>query len=179
MINVILLGDSIRMNYQDNVVKLLDGKANVMYPAENCRFAAYTLNSLRHWLPNMQNPDVIHWNNGIWDAVSCNGEDRPFSTLDEYMGYCKRILKVLKDTGAKVIFALTTPLKNNPANETIKQFNAAMAEYLASEGIEIDDLYSVIDADKDRLICEDNCHLSEDGKAAAAESVVKSIEKYL
>ena len=44
MKKVLLLGDSIRMGYDDYVKEELDGKCEVVYDAEdNGRFAAYTL----------------------------------------------------------------------------------------------------------------------------------------
>ena len=43
MKKVLLLGDSIRMGYDDYVKEALDGKCEVVYDAEdNGRFAAYT-----------------------------------------------------------------------------------------------------------------------------------------
>lgn len=44
MKKVLLLGDSIRMGYDDYVKELLDGKCEVIYDHDdNGRFAAYTL----------------------------------------------------------------------------------------------------------------------------------------
>ena len=44
MKKVLLLGDSIRMGYDDYVKELLEGECEVIYdPDDNGRFAAYTL----------------------------------------------------------------------------------------------------------------------------------------
>ena len=67
MKNILLLGDSIRMSYQPVVKEMLEGKANVYGPMDNGRWSGYTLNTLRFWLPQMPTPDIVHWNNGIWD----------------------------------------------------------------------------------------------------------------
>ena len=69
MKEVLLLGDSIRMFYQERVKELLGEEYNVSAPEENCRFSMYTLNSLRTWLPGFPKPDIIHWNNGLWDTA--------------------------------------------------------------------------------------------------------------
>ena len=61
MKNVLLLGDSIRMLYQPKVKELLKGRANVYGPAENGRWSDYTLNSLRFWLPQLPDADIVHW----------------------------------------------------------------------------------------------------------------------
>jgi hypothetical protein len=45
-----LIGDSIRMYYQNEVVEQLGEEYEVFAPKENCRFSSYVLNSLRFWL---------------------------------------------------------------------------------------------------------------------------------
>ena len=67
MIKAMLIGDSIRMNYQDRVRQMLEGQAVIHAPAENCRFAAFTLFELSGWAPD-NDYDVIHWNHGQWDT---------------------------------------------------------------------------------------------------------------
>lgn len=108
MKQVLLLGDSIRQYYQKKVAEILGADYNVFDPAENCRFAAYTFNTLRHRLPEFPKPDVIHRNNGLWDTVHVYGEEVCMTLLSTYLEYLERIAKVLKPTGAKVIFATTT-----------------------------------------------------------------------
>ena len=66
-VDLVLLGDSIRGNYQQAVKDELANEARVYHPSENCRFTSYTLHLLRHWLPAVPKPDVVHWNNGIWE----------------------------------------------------------------------------------------------------------------
>ena len=53
MKQIILLGDSIRMQYQPVVGELLKDIAEVSGPEENGRWSGYTLNSLRFWLPQL------------------------------------------------------------------------------------------------------------------------------
>lgn len=65
---VLLLGDSIRMNYQPHVARLLDGRAHVVGPSDNCQYSGYTLASLDRWIGELGCPEIIHWNNGIHDA---------------------------------------------------------------------------------------------------------------
>ena len=69
MREILLLGDSIRMACQRAIREKLGDEYNVSFPNENCRFAAYTRNSLRLWLPEFPKPDIIHWNNGLWDVA--------------------------------------------------------------------------------------------------------------
>ena len=71
MKNLLLLGDSIRMGYQDAVKEKLTGKMNVFFPDDNGRFAQYTLRTLGDWAARLSLPEihVVHWNNGLWDTL--------------------------------------------------------------------------------------------------------------
>jgi hypothetical protein len=79
MKNLLLLGDSIRVGYCGFVKELLNGRADVFYPEDNCRFAQYTLRELQRWVADYPEIDIVHWNNGLWDnahlSVSCTGDD--------------------------------------------------------------------------------------------------------
>lgn len=112
MQNVLLLGDSIRLFYQDKVKEKLGSDYKVMSPEENCRFSYYALNSLRFWLPKFETPDIIHWNIGLWDSAILYPEDGCFVPKSEYVENMKKILRELKKTGAKIIFATTTPVSD-------------------------------------------------------------------
>jgi len=180
--NVVLLGDSIRGNYQQAVKDELGDEAKVWHPTDNCRFTAYTLHMMRAWLPNYPKPDVVHWNNGIWDFGKYYGEEDSFTPLDEYVRNLKRIVNGIRyfyGEDQKIVFALTTPQNhNNPEEDaTYRRFNDAARAALEPLGVEINDLYTPIRADLDRYICADKCHLSEEGKAYAGKLVADAIRK--
>lgn len=69
MKNLLLLGDSIRIGYCGFVREMLEGKANVFFPDDNCRFAQYTLRELQRWIVDYPEIDAVHWNNGLWDCA--------------------------------------------------------------------------------------------------------------
>ncbi len=75
MKNLLLIGDSIRMGYDKSVKKTLEGKANVIFPEENCRFASYVLRYFHEYLKDIKGEDidVVHWNAGLWDCRTCFG----------------------------------------------------------------------------------------------------------
>ncbi|MBQ8510341.1 MAG: SGNH/GDSL hydrolase family protein [Clostridia bacterium] len=185
---ILLLGDSIRMYYQQKVIDLLGGGYHVSAPTENCRFAAYTLNSLRMWLPSFPKPDVIHWNNGLWDTAVLYQEDGCFTPLPEYIRSLERILRELQKTGARVIFATTTPCDPRKAalttamppchrNEDIRRYNEAAVELMRRERMEINDLYAVVNENIPAYVSEDMIHPTEEGKRVLAEAVVRKIRE--
>ena len=68
MKKVLLIGDSIRKGYDAYTKDKLAGVAEVVYPAENCRFAEYVLRYLPDWAEELhvgEELDVIHWNAGL------------------------------------------------------------------------------------------------------------------
>lgn len=186
MKQVLLLGDSIRMFYQKKVAEKLGEEYNVFAPEENCRFAAFTHNSLRHWLPKFPKPDIIHWNNGLWDVGHFYGEKECGTTLPVYLEYLERIAKILKSTGATVIFATTTPchpkreLKTDGMlsihkNSEIEQYNKAAVKLMNKLDIAVNDLYPLVAGNIDELICEDLIHPSEKGKDVLSDAVCAKI----
>lgn len=185
MKNILLVGDSIRIGYMPYVKELLEGQASVFGPEDNCRFARYSFFNLPIWIEESGSiPDIIHWNNGIWDVMHKDEwlTDDTFTTLDEYIRDIERIYKVMKNTGAKIIFATTTPVKDeNPTlrNADIDLFNQQAVKYLSAQGVEINDLNAFIKPNRNELVKDDLTHLTEDGYKAAAQQVASIIKKYL
>lgn len=182
MKKVLLLGDSIRLNYMPKVFRNLDGIAEVVGPADNCRFARYTIVNLDEWFGTFGNPDVIHWNNGIWDVHHFIGEDHAFTPLDQYLEDLERIYVRLRKTGAKIIFATSTPCKPEYIHvnlEDLRRYNAAAVELLKDKVDEINDLYSLVNSDIEKYICDDKLHLSKEGIADVGNKVTEVVKKYL
>lgn len=183
MKRIVLLGDSIRMLYEGAVQEKTKDEWEVWGPKENCAFAKWTLYALRFWKDKLSEADVIHWNNGLHDVVVFFKEDGTFVSIEEYKDSVKKIARELIKTGAKVIFATTTPI--GPANEyqrsnrDIDAFNQAAIDVLVPMGIEIDDLHAVVSENITGYLTEDDTHLNEKGIKACADSVISSIKRAL
>lgn len=153
MKNLLLIGDSIRRGYDTSVKKTLEGKANVIFPEENCRFASYVLRYFHEYI-NGINPgeiDVIHWNAGLWDCLRLFEED-PHTPLDFYAYYidriCLRIKKLCPDS--KVIFATSTSVLSEKMgknfkryNEEIEQYNETAVNIVKKYGFKVNDMYAL------------------------------------
>ena len=182
MIQVKLIGDSIRQNYQARVVALLDGRALVSGPGENCRFSAYTLFHLSGWVPE-NDYDVIQWNNGQWDT--CFMPDGKVHTpLVAYLDQQERIATILLHKTKRLIFATTTPVwpeqfasgsVHPRRNEEILEYNRAARDLLEKMGVEINDLHAAVVQDVKKHICDDMVHLTEAGKELCAQRVAEKI----
>ena len=187
MKRVMLLGDSIRMMTEAKVREKLGADFEVWSPEKNCRYTALTLNELRHYFKKFPDPEIIHWNNGLWDIAILYDDDGNFTPLPVYLENLKRILKQLRKTGAKIIFATTTPTHpkkvNRPSpqgsrhyNSDIAKYNAAAIELMEKEGILINDLYPLLMDDLDRFIDSfDWIHPTADGIEVLSDQIAKKI----
>lgn len=155
MKNLLLIGDSIRMGYDKSVKKTLEGKANVIFPGENCRFASYLLRNFHEYLKEVKGEeiDVVHWNAGLWDCLRLF-EEEPHTPVEVYAYYidrlCVRIKKICPN--AKVIFATSTKVLSEKMdknfkryNEEIQKYNDAAIEVVKKHGFLVNDLYAVSD----------------------------------
>ncbi|MBQ8533255.1 MAG: SGNH/GDSL hydrolase family protein [Clostridia bacterium] len=182
MKKVLLLGDSIRLNIQPMVYKLLSDTAEVHGPDDNCRFSRYTLWHLDEWLAN-EKFDIIYVNCGIWDITRKEHyQNERFTELYEYTRDMTRVVEALKTTGAKIVVASSTPVKKDSDFHKISDiimYNEALKRVAQNQDVVFIDNFSVIDADKEQYICEDNIHLSKQGIKVLGTFVAENIKKLL
>lgn len=155
MKNILLIGDSIRAGYDQYVKESFEGKANVYFPSENCRFAHYVLRSFNLWIEeiNVEAFDLIHWNAGLWDTLRIYGDDC-LTLFDEYVSTISRIQGRIERLfpNAISIFATSTPVRESGFipdyemryNADVERYNAAAVETLTKRGVIINDLYSLL-----------------------------------
>ena len=157
MKKVLLLGDSIRMGYDEYVRDLLHGKAEVYFEEDNGRFAAYTLWQVNQIFRHHGQFDVVHWNNGYWDMNIEPPMTEAIHPVEEYLHFLRRILNEIQKNGAKVIFATTTPIlvegtgvDNTGTQATftyndtwVQTYNEAAKKLMAEQGVPVNDLYAL------------------------------------
>ena len=182
-IKVTLLGDSIRLiGYGTKVPELLGEDFEVYQPEENCKYSVFTYRGLFDWADGIQGSDVIHWNNGLWDACTLFSENEPFTPLEFYVDTMERIAKELLKITPSVIFATTTPVADGHTynkNHLIDKYNEAVIPKLVALGVQINDLHSLVLENRDEYLKDDKVHLNEIGIDAVAIQVVDSIKNAL
>ena len=189
MKRVFLIGDSIRIGYCEQVAQMMEDRAQVQWPADNCRFTKYILASVHHWAEVAGEPekiDVVQWNCGHHDIARFGCLPDNLTTPEEYRAGLYRIHKCLKGTfpNAKQIFALTTPIRpsmehlHSHTTAEIMVYNKIAEEVMADVGVPVNDLFSVIRA-LPESVYRDRCHFEEDGSLALARKVVEEIDKLL
>ncbi|MBQ4332407.1 MAG: hypothetical protein IJC33_01335 [Clostridia bacterium] len=193
MRKVMLLGDSIRMGYQKDVVQLLEGEYEVVYPADNGRFSAYTLWQANQLFKYHGPFELVHFNNGYWDMNIEAPMTEPLHPVEEYKNNLRRIVALCRQCGAKVVFATTVPILEagaagdntgveatiNYSNEWVKEYNAAATEVMNELDVPVNDLYALCQEDSRCYKCEDLLHLTPEGSRRCAQQVAEYIRKHM
>ena len=182
---VLLIGDSISMGYTPPVRERLKGKANVHHPPTNCGPTTRGLEHLDAWLG--QTPwDVIHFNFGLHDlkymdekgrltAVNAGTQQVP---IEAYRKNLERIVQRLKQTGAVLIWATTTPVPEGSSGRVVgdaARYNAVAAEVMKAHGIAVNDLYGFAKPRLEEIQRPKNVHFTPDGSKALAEQVAEHV----
>ena len=192
---VFLIGDSISLGYTGPVTKLLEGKAIVTRPATNCQHTAFGLQNLEKWLGD-EDYDVIHFNWGIWDTHHLTKDTNKLvrksknidpnnvhirHTPEQYADNLRALIKILKSTGATLVWASTTPIwaEDTTGFKNIAKYNAVAAEVMKEEGITTNDLYTLVLPNRKEWQGGDTVHFNAVGNAELAKQVSASISQAL
>jgi acyl-CoA thioesterase-1 len=186
---VLLIGDSISMGYTLPVRKLLEGKANVHRIPVNGGPTTRGLENIDAWLGNGK-WDVIHFNFGIHDMVRLDpkGNTSKDATgthrvpLDQYERNLERLVERMKQTGATLIFATTTPIPpgvSNVAHDDAVPYNEAALRVMKKHGVRVDDLHAAILPALDEAQLPKNVHFKAEGSERLAREVARSIAEAL
>ena len=181
MKRVILIGDSIRMGYQDVVRRELENEAEVWGPTQNGGNSQNVLDHLQEWVID-PSPDVVHMNCGLHDLKTPFDSDTQTIALDAYESNVRQILTQLGEkTQATVVWAATTPVNQQWHHENkdfdrfeahVAAYNAAAGRVAAELGVEVNDLFSVVmQAGRDRHLRPDGVHFTEEGSELLGKAV--------
>ena len=178
---LLIIGDSISMGYTPPLRDMLRGKVNVHRIPENGGPTSNGVAKLDQWIG--KDPwDIIHFNFGLHDLKIMEGGERQVP-LPQYEANLRKIVARLKTTGARLIFATTTPVpdaKQNPPRLTadVLEYNAAARRVMEENQIPLDDLYSLALARAAEIQRPANVHFTDPGYAVLARQVADSILKH-
>ncbi len=196
--NVLIIGDSISIGYTKSVQELLKGKANVFRPLNakggflNCQGTTFGIKKIDEWL-SAKKWDVIHFNFGLHDLKHVDAKtgknskkqsDPQQADLKAYKKNLSKIVKKLKATNAKLIFATTTPYPDKPggplrrADQPIK-YNKVALKIMSKNKIAINDLHAFVLPHLNELLHPNNVHFTKEGSKILAEELAKHISKML
>lgn len=185
---VLLLGDSIRINYQPVVTAQLAKLANIIAPDENCRGTVFSKKRLDIWTEGA-NPRIIWFNMGLHDIYlpdekNCAVPPEEYrANLEFIAGFLRR-----KFPQAKIFFALTTPV-NEASQKTSATYGRLVrrnSDVLAYNGIARDVMkkYDITVADihafvMPEMLQPDGIHLNSTGQKAVGKYIAEKLKKQL
>jgi len=189
MKHVVLIGDSIRMAYEEGVRKRLADIAATWGPAENGGNSANVLAHLDDWVIERA-PDVLHLNCGLHDLKRERDAGGPAIDLAAYRENLTRIIsRIRAETDLQVVWAHTTPVNEawhharksfDRLEEDVRLYNSTAAEVMGPYDVPINDLYAHInELGRDSLLNPDGVHFTDEGSDRLAERVAGFIRPCL
>jgi len=189
---ILIIGDSISGGYFKGVVKALEGKALVMHNEGNAEWTGTGLKKIDAWLGDGQ-WDIIHFNWGLWDMYGWRYFDQDRSPK-AYAERLDQLVTRMEKTGAKLIWATTTPGCRGAEKTMLQQFKKevvitseqqaeyqkAALEVMKKHGVEVNDLYHHILPDLVKFApAPDNVHFNGAGNKHLAKRVTEVLEQAL
>lgn len=157
---VLIIGDSISMNYFDAAKEELVGIANLHRNEGNAGPSSRGVLSAELWLGNHEEKgrhwDVIQFNHGLHDLKQAYDAKTDswgaYSVpIEEYKANLEKEIAILSKTGAKLIWCATTPVPNSNNGEYARRkgacedFNEIALEVMAKHPeIQINDLHASV-----------------------------------
>ncbi|MDA1267210.1 MAG: SGNH/GDSL hydrolase family protein [Planctomycetota bacterium] len=196
-LRVLLLGDSISLGYTQTVIDELAGEAEVLRPLnangkgyQNCSGTNNAAARLEDWLRTLgEEFDVIHFNFGLHDlkrvepgtGKNSNDASHPHQADPERYGrQLRAITERLQATGARLVFALTTPVPEGaggpyraPADAVT--YNAVARAVMTDLGVPINDLYAFALERIETIQKPKDVHFSKEGSGVLGREVARVI----
>lgn len=157
---VLVLGDSTYLPLSQQVAKLLQGKAEIVYRNDPQVFNTTTALAKLDELIGDGKWDLIHFNYGLGDLVHRAPGMKSFRAMPRQAGGIRTtspadyetnltaLAKRLKPTGAKLVWASTTPIRSD-ANGLFEpgsdiEYNSIAAKVMAANGIPANDMHAAV-----------------------------------
>ncbi len=195
---VLIIGDSISLGYTPVVQGMLYGKVAITRPPNsgggwiNCEGTKRGVAMIDDWLALGQF-DVIHFNFGLHDLKhvhpdtgrnSTNPAHPQQSDLATYEKNLRQIVTKLKSSGAKLIFATTTPYPDRPGGplrraDQPEKYNRVALQIMRENGVTVNDLHGFVLPKMDTLLLPNNVHFRPAANLELAQQVVNHIQAAL
>ena len=182
---VLLMGDSIRCQSEEFVIEELGAEFRVLGVEDNCGNTRRWLEELDEWLESAGPVDVIHFNVGLHD-IKREGEGAGcLVPINEYRDSLLRIVATLRETGAELIWATTTPVIYERHHEIkgfdrleqdVEDYNEVAAEIMAECGVRTNDLHTrVMEAGVEDMLGPDGVHYGLEGRELIADCIAVAV----
>jgi len=194
---VLVVGDSISMNYHEAAERELKGIANYYRIDGNSGSTVDAVRNMDMWLGDYTLPgrhwDIIQFNSGLHDMKQKVLRGPYAVPIERYKANLRKEIALLKRTGATLIWCSTTPVQNDSGSASYafrtqgaeKEFNAAALEVMREyPEIRINDLRRAVNEsnvfDAWRKARDVHFYRKEEQAAlgkAVADAVRKAVDK--
>ncbi|MBN1269128.1 MAG: SGNH/GDSL hydrolase family protein [Kiritimatiellae bacterium] len=183
---VLLIGDSISIHYTKAARWALAGRANVYHVCVNAGSTGAAVEEIDEWLKRVE-WDVIHFNWGLHDLkYSKHGQltfrGRQRTPLQEYEKNLHVLVKRLKQTGARLIWASTTPIpegcRGRRHGDEVR-YNHVAARVMKRHRVPINDLHAVVLPALETLQFPRNVHFHAEGYEVLGRAVAEAVKREL
>ena len=182
-VDLVLIGDSIRMGYQATVRERLTS-VDIWSPEANGGDSANVLAHLDEWVA-AHSPQVVHLNCGLHDIKKPFDSGRAQIGLDEYRRHLRESFDRILSTGARLVWASTTPVDEDLHHRNkgfdrftadVDAYNSVALDLATAEDVPVNDLHAVIEsAGRTHLLREDGVHFSEEGSQLLGDAVAEFV----
>jgi acyl-CoA thioesterase-1 len=186
---VLLIGDSISIGYTLPAREQLKGVANVHRPPTNCGPTTRGVEHLDKWVGDGKWA-VIHFNFGLHDLKYVDAKGQNTSPdkgklqvpIEDYKKNLDALIVKFKKTGAKLVFATTTPVpEGEPARaaDSDRAYNAAALEVMTKHGVAVNDLNAFVRGRKEPGQLPKDVHFTPAGYEALGGRVAAAVKAAL
>jgi len=184
---VLLIGDSISIGYTPAVGEELAGIANVLRIPVNGGPTTRGLENIEQWLGGRK-WDIIHFNWGLHDLKRLDEAGKmdvhaarqiPPTAYEENL---TKLVKRLKQTNAKLIWASTTPVPEGAGGRIQGDevlYNNIAARIMKKHDVIINDLYAHVLPELAKYQRPNNVHFTDEGSKFLGKNVGAEIRKAL
>lgn len=178
-LRVLLIGDSISIGHTPVVRELLADMADVHRILDNGGATALGLALLDEWLGDRR-WDVVHFNFGLHDGTLVDG--RPRTAPEAYAANLRAIVRRLRGTGARLVFATTTPVPGETVNPSRRESDVLVRiarSVMAETAVPLNDLHAFAAPRLASLQIPANVHFRPEDSRALGERIAAGIRAAL
>lgn len=143
---------------------------------DNAEWSAHEAACIDMWL-SRGHYDIVHFNAGLWDLLECG--EHGVTPLSDYLNNLQIVLDAIRKYGAYPIFATTTPvIRGNDQcvdPRRVREYNAAAMTMMISQGVQVDDLYSLMQPVQHQYHYPHNIHFDAAGYMLLASGVMTAL----
>jgi acyl-CoA thioesterase-1 len=190
--NILIIGDSVSKCYSSYICEYMPKDYAVFHNKNNALDSSSGRRRLDLWI-DKRHWDLVYFNFGLHDIIHDRAIDKSCkdvscklqrTSVESYKANLKSILFSVKQYSSNVVYALTTPFLPDVkdsfwVSSDVPLYNAIAIEIMEGQGVPIDDLYSVVISNLQKIQVKQDVHFTPEGCKTLASRVAQTISGVL